>query len=288
MARWVLVGLLVFLAGCPPQRERVAPQDEREALARVNDNLTQIDEPLQYKALVSFRFRDAGGKTRRFIGHEASLLFAAPQYLRFEMRSLTGVVAQFGSNDERYWVWIEPEVQKLWWGSWDQLREAAPRRLIVPPDDLLDALMLRPLSPSFARGMLPLLRYGDEICLEFVRLDADGEIGGMREIRLDPFEPYQPLEIVDRLPDGRVQMHALLDNYRRIGDDGPYTARKYVVDWPLDGAQMRLDVTRARFRPELPLEVFAFPSGWQGEVELLDHLPATDLPPAMTESALHP
>ena len=47
--------------------------------------------------------------------------------LLFDVRSLAGVVAEFGSNNERYWVWIEPEVQKLWYGDWD--RPAAWRSL---------------------------------------------------------------------------------------------------------------------------------------------------------------
>ena len=269
MARWTSLALLICVAGCVDTREKIAPQNEREALARVNQNLAGIDQPLQYKALASFRFRDANGRDRRFIGHEAALIFAPPQYLRFDVRSLAGVVAQFGSNDERYWVWIEPELEKLWWGYWDRID--ATEQLILPPDDLLDVLMLRPLPSALSGGLRPLLRKtGDEHQLLFIRLGEDGQPCGLREIRLDPYQPYQPLEIIDRLPDGRVQMQAYLSKYRRISGDGPYTARKYVVYWPLDKSELRLDVTRAVFRPELPLEVFAFPSEWPGEVEQLD------------------
>lgn len=266
---WLI--LLLPLAGCPPQREHVAPRDEWEALARVNDNLGQIDRPLQCKALVSFRFRDADGRDRRFLGHEAALVFAPERYLRFDIRSLTGVVAQFGSDGERYWLWIEPETHKLWWGHWDRL-DAGPRKhMVIPPSDLLDALMLRPLPMALAGGLRPMLRrVGDDCRLLFVRLDAEGQPAGVREVRLDPYEPYQPLEIVDRLSDGRVQMHAELGNYRRVGRDGPYTPRRYVVRWPLDEAEVRLDILRARFRPDLPLDIFAFPAEWEGAVEPLD------------------
>ena len=269
MIRWASLVLLICIAGCVDAREKIAPQNEREALARVNQNLVGIDQPLQYKALASFSFRDANGRDRRFIGHEAALIFAPPQYLRFDVRSLAGVVAQFGSNDERYWVWIEPELEKLWWGYWDRID--ATEQLILPPDDLLDVLMLRPLPSALAGDLRPLLRKtGDEHQLLFIRLNDDNQPCGLREIRLDPFQPYQPLEIIDRLPDGRIQMQAYLSQYRRVGDDGPYTARKYVVYWPLNKSELRLDVTQAVFRPELPLEIFTFPSEWQGEVEQLD------------------
>ncbi|MFH1746482.1 MAG: hypothetical protein ABIG44_05490 [Planctomycetota bacterium] len=272
MARWLLVALLVCVAGCPPQRRGIAPADERQALQRVNDNLAKIEQPLQYQATVSFRFRDANGTDRRFIGHAASLVFYQPRSLRFDIRSLAGEVAQFGSVEDRYWLWIEPEVRKLWWGYWEMLEQANGHQLAVPPDDLLDALMLRPLPATLTGNLKPLLRLeDDDHRLLFVRLGADGQPSGVREIRLDPSEPYQPLEIVDRLPDGRVQMHAHLSSYKRIGEDGPFTARRYEVYWPLDRAEMRLDVKRAQFRPELR-GVIEFPANWQGDVEQLDAL----------------
>ena len=151
------------------------------------------------------------------------------------------------------------------------LRPGDPCRLPLPPDDLLDVLLLRPLPPALMGGLDPLLRKEDgDHRLLFIRLGEDGQPSGMREFRLDPCEPYQPLEIIDRLADGRVQMHAHLSKYRRVGDNGPLTPREYVVYWPLDGAEMRLSVNKARFRPDLPLEVFEFPSQWQGEVERID------------------
>lgn len=277
--------LLLALTGCPPPPPRcVAPTSRREALLRVNDNLARIDQPVQCRALVSFTFTEANGAVRRFIGHEAGLLYAAPRALRFDIRSLTGVVAQFGSNDTRYWVWIEPEVRKLWWGEWEQARENAPRQLPIPPNELLDVLLLRPLPESLEGGQLPVLRLVDgDHRLLFVRLGIDRQPAGLREIRLDPCEPYQPVEIIDRLPDGAVAMHASLGGYAPLGAGGPLTPRRYVVRWPLNKAEMRLDITRAILRPDLEPDVFDFPEGWQGEREQVDAPPATA--PAPTRDA---
>jgi len=271
MARWGWLGLLALVWGCPPPTASVAPRDEKEAVQRVNDNLARIETAVQYKAFVSFRFRDANERDRQFIGHEASLIFSRPRDLLFDVRSPVGVIAQFGSNHERYWVWVEPEARKLWWGRWETLERGTAQRLPLPPDDLLDVLMLRPLPEALAGGLSPLLEntQGDYWLL-YIRLDETGQPSGQRKIRLDRYEPYQPLEIVDRLPDGRVQMQALVKNYRRIGRDGPFTPRNYVVFWPLHHAAMRLDVTRAVFRPEAPEDLFDFPSGWQGEIEQID------------------
>lgn len=284
-----LAALVAFIAGCP-NGVGVAPTTRREALLRVNDNLSQISEPLQCKGLVSFKFRDADGRERAFIAHDARLIFEAPQSLRFDVKSLTGNVAQFGSNDTRYWVWIEPEVMKMWFGEWGRINEAKLRELPVPPQDLLDALMLRPLPECLDGGLLPVLRKaGDDHRLLFVRLGLDGQPVGLREIRLDPLPPHQPLEVVDRLPDGQITMHAVLRDYRRIGSDGPWTPRRYVVDWPENQAEMRLDILRVVPRPraDLPDDVFDFPAGWQGEIEQID-APPRDPPRASTEAPLQP
>lgn len=264
--------LLLALTGCPPPGGAgLTPRDEREALARVNDNLARGAAPREYQALVSFRFRDAAGAERRFLAHEAVLRFRQPRDLYFDIRSLVGSVARIGSDLQRYWIWIEPEVNKLWWGHWESLSGQTPGGLPIAPNELLDALLLRPLPKALVGGLGPLLRIeGDDHRLLFVRLGEDGQPCGWREIRLDPRPPYQPLEIVDRLPDGRVQMHAELSDYRPIGRDGPLVARHYVVRWPIDQAEMRLDVTRARFRSDLPDELFEFPEAFAGEVEQLD------------------
>lgn len=279
---------LVALCGCPPtdrplfERPESArpPMDRREALLRVNGNLGQIQQALQCKALVSFSFQDEKGKQQRFIGHEASLVFLPPQNLLFDVRTLAGVVAQFGSSADRYWVWIEPELNKMWWGEWRTTSDGAARRLPIAPNELLDALMLRPLPESLQGGLLPLLRVvdGDQRLL-FVRIGPDRQPSGWREVRLDPRPPYQVLEIVDRLPDGELVMHARLSDYRRVGANGPYTPRGYVVNWPLNRAEMRLDITRAEFRPDLPVEVFEFPAGWKGAQERIDTPTTHPAPP---------
>lgn len=264
-----LTVVLTLVAGCP-NGVGVPSATRREALLRVNDNLATIRQPLQYKALVSFKFRDNNGQVRSFLGHDATLIFQAPRSLRFDVRSLAGVVAQFGSNDKQYWVWIEPEVRKMWWGEWRRVGPATLRKLPVPPNELLDALMLRPLPESLDGGLLPILRReGEDQRLLFVRLGLDGQPVGLREIRLDPRPPYQPLEIVDRLPDGDIAMRATLENYQRAGADGPFTPRRYVVTWPVNAAEMRLDVLSAAFRTDVAPEIFELPA-WQGDSEEID------------------
>src|ERR1051326_7919644 len=130
--------LFLSLAGC---RAGTPPHDVREALTRVNNNLSRIDRTLRCGALVSVKFRDADGKVRRFWGYEGRILFRAPRCLEIDIMSIGGQVAQFATNDERAWLWVEPEGRKMWWGTWSDLRRMTGHDLPVRQDDLIDALM---------------------------------------------------------------------------------------------------------------------------------------------------
>jgi hypothetical protein len=271
----VLTAILVFVAGCPLP-PAVPPSSRREAIERVNSNLGRIEQPLQYTGWVSFKFRDERDRMHAFDLNEARLTYAPPQSLLFDVRSsLAGTVAQFGSNDQQYWLWVDvPDFRKLWRGTWQHVSSDEERKLPIPPNELFDALMLRPLPESLEGGQLPLLRIeGENYWLLFVRLGAGGQPIGYREIRLDPRPPYQPLEVLDHLPDGALLMDAQLGDYQRVGTDGPFTARRYVVRWPQHAAEMRLDITGAKFRTNLPEGLFAAPEGWQGEIEEIDPAP---------------
>jgi len=269
------------------------PRDARQAIQRINDNLAKIDGALYCPALTSFRFRDANGADRRFIGHPATVIFEAPRCLYFDIKSaLAGTVARIGSNDEHYWLWIDTaETRKLWHGRWEALRPGGVRRMAVPPNELLVALMMRPLPEWMPGTSKPLLWISGNVHrLVFVGLDEAGWPYTKRELLLDPQPPYMPAEIIDRLPDGRVVMHAYLRNYKPVkgsGPDGPHTPRNYVVYWELDEAEMRLDFSDVRYRTK-DTRFCDFPEAWEGDVESLDEPPAIKAFDAVQEGAARP
>jgi len=276
----VLAALLLTLAGCNgPGPRGVAPRDAREAVERINANLEKIDGALYCPATTSFRFRDDHGHDRRFIGHRATVIFEEPRDLYFDVKhALGGSVARIASNDERYWFWIDtPDTRRLWHGSWARLEGAA--RMAVPPRNLLDALMLRPLPAELDGALRPLLRIdGDDQHLLYVGLDRGGWPYVKREMRLDPKPPYMPLEIIDRSRTGEELMRAHLSKYRPVkgvGSAGPYTPRKYVVYWRGGETEMRLDLSDASYRTN-DLPFCEFPDQWDGEVEDLDAAPVEE------------
>ncbi len=293
MLRWecALFGLLVGLCGCPPPAEHglaAPPRSRAEALDRVNSNLSQIDRPLRATGSVSFRFKDSEGKSHNVPGQDASLEFQPPRGLLFDVRALSGTVAEFGSTNARYWLWVDlSDFKKMWWGEWSRLGPGSERRLPIPPNELFDALMLRPLPAKSAEGGLqPLLRTAprDDYRLLYIRLAAGGQPSGWREIRLDPRPPYQPVEIVDRTADGAVVMEAQLSNYTALEGGGPLTPHRYVVHWPANDAEMRLDIARAKFLSG-EREPIEFPAGWKAERERVD---APAAPPPATQPAVRP
>ena len=270
----LLGGLALFLAaGCPDNRGggvgiRVVAADVEEALRRINDNLRRLEQKVEADATVTFRFRDQDQKLRQFVGHEATLRFVLPQCLRFDVRGLTGVIAQFGSNDDRYWVWVEPELNRLWWGSWSAVTTEAESRIPVPPQRLLDALMLRPVPTTQMNGARPALeRYGNGQRVVYRRDDGTA----YREMRLEQNTSALPYEIIDTAGDGRtVLMRAKLMKYKRIGTMGPLIPHHYEVEWPENQATMQLKIDSVRFKPTLPDWICEFPERWNGASECLD------------------
>jgi hypothetical protein len=272
------VGLLLT-AGCVPPLKIHPPDEARRVLENIDDNLAGIQRALYGRpALVSFRFRDEQGRTHRFVAQPATVIFRPPRCLYFDIKESLGgsSVARLGSNDERYWLWVDAaDTQRLWWGTWAALLSGHARPLVVPPDRLLDALMMRPLPARRRDGPPPLLVEADgKRRLWFQEFDDPGWPHVAREIILARNPTDLPAEIIDRLIDGRIAMHARLYDYRPVGDgaDAPLTPRRYVVDWPTAEAGLRLDLLDVRYRTK-DTPFCDFPRRWRGEVEPLD-LPA--------------
>jgi hypothetical protein len=268
----------LIAGGCAPANLRpLAPVDARDALARINDNFERIRGPLSGSgARISARFRDQDGTTRRFTGYDATLIFGAPRCLYLDIKHpAIGSVARIGSNDRRYWLTIDvDDYRNLMWGTWKALEAGHSRPLTVPPNRLLDTLLLRPLDEQLPRGLPPLLvrvEPGPQQLL-FQKRDGFGWPYVARRIILRDSAPFLPAEIIDYQPDGNVAMHAKLSGYARVrdtGPDGPYTARRYEMDFSLEDAEMTLDLPEVRYRTK-DYPFCEFPDEWVGPSDYLD------------------
>ncbi len=294
--RLLVAGAIALLSagGCAcPNIRFDPPRSAREAVERINSNFAALDQPLVCKdATVSFSFHDEHGLPHVFPWYPARILFDAPRCLYFDIRhTLGGTVAHVGSNDDRYWFWIDidAENQKLWWGTWEALERREARRLAVPPDQLLAVLLFQPIPVQLRDGPPPLIyeNNGDRV-LVFTRPDALGWPYVAREIVLTPETDYMPARITDYEPSGEQVMTAVLSRYSAIDDtgpDGPRTPREYRIKWPVGRAALDLDLSRVGYRTsDVPCD---FPEEWQGTTDYLDQLPPRDTEPEYTVEALH-
>lgn len=285
LPRACLIGVVLLsglIAGCPPGNLHLQPQSAPDALTYINRNIDRIAEPVTTRdALVTLEIKDAEGRTHLMLLQPAKLLFAAPRCLRFDIRHVSaGKVAEVGSNDARYWLALEVEDRQLWWGTWAALEAGQARRLALPPDQLLDALMMRPLPVALSGGVRAILRApesGYERHLEYMKLSPEGWPYVARVVVLSPATDYYPAEIIDYDAAGEVRMHAWLSAYRPIrdtGSDGPRVPHEYQIHWPVDEARLRLSLRAVQYRPEgVPCD---FPAGWVGPQTCLDGPPVDD------------
>jgi hypothetical protein len=128
----VIVGALT--AGCPPKPPVSYPfVPMHEAIRRVNENNIKLSSAaggLKASPIdASVRFHEREGGLARQFSFPGVLALHAPRDLILQLREGLGstVVIQAGSNDDEYWLWVKPEINTLWWGTYPRaLPETAP------------------------------------------------------------------------------------------------------------------------------------------------------------------
>ena len=257
---------LVALAGCPPPVQPVAPPPLRtteEIVRTIESNAARLDRALwSANASVTARFLDRQ-RVERVYNLEGAFLYQSPRGLRLDLRPGVGdQVMQIGSNDDEYWVWIEPEMQALWWGRYRHLGRPCAGRIAVRPDQLVAALMLGGLPRGDPRLLGPARRFGNAYdILYYLRVDDDGDRSSVpatpphaeyrldREYWVERVSPYLVRVVQFRDSLGRVVTSALLDDYREAWGGGPLVPHTITMHWPLDEGRFTLLLAGLRGLP---------------------------------------
>jgi len=230
---WVVSSLAV-LSGCQPRPELGPPAQltRREAVDLVNYNNARITSALQAKR-VSARGHFTGDDNKKHsFNLEGGALFFGPRYLYFDLRQLGQTVMRFGSNEAEYWLWIQPEVDTLWWGTYAGLEEAAPVEIPLRPDLLIEALGFEELPAADEGGQDVLYRVmGEHNQLFWVGHDAIGPARLTKEYWLDRRQPHMIRKILSRDRSGRLRFYAELDDYQPIRGSGALAAHRIVLHW---------------------------------------------------------
>ncbi len=266
---------LAVLTGCPPPVQPVAPPPLRtteEIVRTIESNAARLDRALwSSNASVTARFLDRQ-RVERVYNLEGTFLFQSPRGLRLDLRPGVGdQVMQIGSNDDEYWLWIEPEMQSLWWGRYRHLGRPCAGRMAVRPDQLVAALMLGGLPHADPRLIGPARKFGNTYdILHYLRVDDDGDLSSMpdsvahanyrldREYWVERVPPYLVRVVQFRDFFGRVVTSALLDDYREVWEGGPLVPHAITMHWPLDEGRFTLMLAGLRGLPADQVSARAF------------------------------
>jgi hypothetical protein len=229
-----LLPLLVALTGCPPPRELPPPPQlsRSQAVAFVNRNNARIESAVQAKRVTaSGHFTDDQGDRHNY-NLEGGILYLRPHYLYFDLRQLGQTVMRFGSNELEYWLWIQPELDTLWWGTYAGLEQADPAIIPIRPDLLIEALGLNvlPDGPEASRNVLYRVM-GEHNQFLWAEWDADGTGYLDREYWLDRRPPHLIRKILARNEKGRLTFYAELDDHRLIRDTEALAAHRITLHW---------------------------------------------------------
>ncbi len=253
--------ILAGTGGCPPP-----PEPPRRALGEIvsaiEGNAAKLNSPLWASDVqVKARVTDKEGRqhVQNLDGH---MLFEKPRRLLLQLSPPIGdPIMQIGSNDDEFWVWVEADINRMWWGKYRHLGKPCADDMFVRPDELLTAIGIGGLpkesslhGPAPARG-----RRHDILYYLCPRVEGGWTL---REYRVGRLPPYQIELIVSRDLRGDVEMSALLQDYRLAWEGGPYVPGVINVLWPRSGDTFTLWINNPA-RPQSPImpTVFDRPVG---------------------------
>lgn len=266
-----MILVAIGVAGCPPRSGPAVSGTTPEPIARETAEIQRVlcvngaklESALWSPAISVYAEFPDERRVRRSYNLEGTLLFRPPRDLRIDLRPTMGdPVMGIGSNDETYWLWIEPEVHRMRWGRHLYAGMPCAGELPVRPDQL--AAVLRPGLPDEKNLLGPIRTWGPNYDkLQYVRRGlGDCPVGEPwlvdREYWVERVEPFMVRQVVFRDAMGRIAVSARLDEYRATWEDGPMLPHQVNVLWPQENAHFTLRVAGWRPMPSEKVHARAF------------------------------
>lgn len=262
-------GLLVVTGCPPPPAGPFAPQPLRstgEIVAAIEHNAAKFDRPLYCPALtVTARYVDENKKQHAY-NLEGTLAFRRPRDLQMDLRPGLGEqVMQIGSNNEDYWIWIEPEVKSMRWGHYRHVGKPCAEKISIRPDQLVASLALSGL-PGPDEGLIgPLRKFGKKFdILYYGRRTTEGGWRLDREYHIDRNPPHQARLVLFFDEFGRLSMSAFLDRYAEAWKAGPQVPRDVSIIWHQDEGKFTMNMDILRGVEKLTPRAFVRPTPGAG------------------------
>jgi hypothetical protein len=241
--------------GCPPQDGGVIQEgpppparELEEIVESIESNAALLDRALWSNSVeVTARLKDDKGREHVY-NLDGNFLFDPPRNLRMDLRPGVGdQVMQIGSNEETYWLWIEPEMGTMWWAKYEHVGRDCGEAMSVRPDQLVAALGVGGL-PKIGEGLIgPALRSGKtHDMLLYLREKPAGGYALNREYWVERRPPHMVKVVLFRDVLGRISMSAYLDGYRPAWDGGPLEAHEISIIWPREGGKLTMSIGRLK------------------------------------------
>ncbi len=120
--------------------------DKTEFVAEHNRNAERI-ESLKARPSVGIAGRRLRSRT------DGRLAMQRPRDFKLEMETLKGRVADIGSNDEKFWFWVQNDEDKsIYWCNYADLK-SSELPITFQPDWIVEALGLKPIPPEEAAAI---------------------------------------------------------------------------------------------------------------------------------------
>ena len=186
---------------------------------------------------------------------KSTLLYRKPQDLRLvgEMFGVSERVFDIGSNADRYWMIVKPEVDTIWWGRYDAPAPPPEADIPIRPDLLIDVLGVGEIDTNLNALPAPVMRFNNDVdAYMFVWHDKlPDRWVARKEVWYDrsTFRPQLVLLFDDN---GRVILRALLDQHRSVDvpdvdeKQRPTIAGRYRLYFPQTGTKLTLTLDDVR------------------------------------------
>lgn len=240
---------LAMICGCPPGGPVATdvpsgpPRELPEIVSVISANAAKLDRPLWSNSVrATARIKDEKGKLHVY-NLDSTLLFEQPRSLRMDLRpGLGDPVMGVGSNNEEYWLWVEPELHLMRWGRHKFVGRPCNEHISMRPDQLVAALAVGGLPSTIDGLMGPIRKAGKKHdILEYIRMQSGNYVMD-REYWVERNSPYLVRVVQFRDVQGRVSMSAALDDYKMVWDGGPLVPHSINVIWPQDESTFTLDI----------------------------------------------
>jgi len=251
-----------FLSGCaclPPQPQAYfgATLSMDQVVQEINLNNGAIPSLSATHNFAAKVFDDKGA-AHEFSG-DGTLCFRRDRDLLFIGQAPGMDIFEIGSNRERYWVKVVPQIDTFWHGRYDRIDRLAPDRIPVRPDLILEVLGVGRIDTNFLAAPVPTMRFNnEEAAYQFLWSVSLGDRWvPVKEIWYDVATKL-PRKVILYAPDGRILVRANLWGPLDVAPDPnappgadicvPHINRHFDLFFPDTKSLMRLDLTSARVR----------------------------------------